>query len=58
MKDPKWVVKAALLLAAVAGFALAGSAAVNGDSDLQQQVQNKLKNKEFQQVTVWPNAAS
>lgn len=52
MKDPKFVVKAALLLAAVAGFALTGAAAVGGDSELQQSVQSKLRNKEFQQVTV------
>src|ERR1700760_313051 len=52
MKDPKFVVKAAFLLAAVAGFALTGAAAVGGDSELQQSVQSKLRNKEFQQVTV------
>jgi osmotically-inducible protein OsmY len=57
MKDPKLVVKAALLLAAVAGFALTSSAAAAGDSDLQESVQSKLKNKEFQQVTVSSNNA-
>jgi hyperosmotically inducible protein len=52
MKDPKNIVKAALLLAAVAGFALTSSASVASDGAVQQSIQNKLKNKEFQQVSV------
>ena len=55
MKDPKLVVKAALFLAAVAGFALTSSASVTSDTNLQQSVQSKLKNKEFQQVVVAAN---
>jgi hyperosmotically inducible protein len=55
MKDPKSILKAALLLAAVAGFALTSSATESGDSAIQQSVQSKLKNKEFQQVRVSSN---
>src|ERR1035437_1225741 len=52
MKDAKMLWKAALLLAAVAGFALTGSASVTGDAGLRQSIQSKLKNKEFKQVAV------
>lgn len=47
--------QAALFLATVAGFALMGSASVTSDTALQQEVQSKLKNKEFQQVIVKSN---
>jgi osmotically-inducible protein OsmY len=50
--DMKNILKSAVLLTAVAGFALAGSAAVTSDSALQQEIQSKLKNKEFKQVAV------
>ena len=52
MKDKKFVLKAALLVTAMAGFALTGSASVTSDSTLQQDIQGKLKNKEFKQVSV------
>lgn len=55
MKDTKFLAKTALLMAAVAGFALTGSASVTSDSGLQQSIQSKLKNKEFQQVSVQSN---
>ena len=45
----------AALLLAMAGFAVAGSASVTSDAALQQKVQGKLKNKEFQQVIVKSN---
>lgn len=48
----KNILKSAVLLTAVAGFALAGSASVTSDSTLQQEIQNKLKNKQFKQVAV------
>jgi hyperosmotically inducible periplasmic protein len=48
----KGMKQAALLMAVVAGFAVTGSASVTSDSTLQQDVQSKLKSKEFQQVTV------
>jgi len=48
----KGMKQAALLLAAVAGFAITASAS---HSSVQQDVQSKLKNKEFQQVTVKSN---
>lgn len=46
---------ASLMLAAVAGFAITGSASVTSDSSLQESVQSKLKNKEFKQVAVESN---
>jgi hyperosmotically inducible periplasmic protein len=55
MKDTRILVKGALLLAALAGFALTGSASVGADSTLQENVQNKLKNKEFKAVVVESN---
>lgn len=55
MKDFKTLVKSALLLVSVAGFAVAGSASATSDSTLQQQVQSKLNGKQFQQVSVRSN---
>ncbi len=55
MAFSKNIRQAALLLAAVAGFAIAGSASVTADSSLQQSVESKLKNKEFKQVAVESN---
>ena len=48
----KGMKQAALLVAAVAGFAIT---ALASDATLQQDVQSKLKSKEFQQVTVKSN---
>jgi osmotically-inducible protein OsmY len=44
--------RGAALLAAVAGLAIGASASVTSDNALQQSVEGKLKNKQFQQVTV------
>lgn len=55
MKTPNIWVRAALLLAAVAGFALTSSASVTSDTTLQQSLQSKLKSKEFKQVSVESN---
>jgi hyperosmotically inducible periplasmic protein len=52
MKGSKYLLKSALLLTAVAGFAISGSASVTSDTALQQSIQSKLKNKEFKQVSV------
>ena len=52
MKGLKFTAQAALLLAAVAGFAITSSASVTSDSTLQQSIQSKLKNKQFEQVAV------
>jgi hyperosmotically inducible protein len=51
MKGKK-IAQLATLFAAVAGFALTSAASVTADSALQQEIQSKLKNKQFSQVTV------
>jgi osmotically-inducible protein OsmY len=45
----------ATLLTVTAGFAFTASASVASDSALQEQIQSKLKNKQFSQVTVASN---
>ncbi|HEY3927267.1 MAG TPA: BON domain-containing protein [Candidatus Koribacter sp.] len=57
MRKSGFLGNAALLAAAFAGFALSASAsaASSSDAELQQQIQGKLKNKEFAQVTVKSN---
>lgn len=57
MKNGSFGPKAALLFAAVAGLAISASASVTSDATLQQEIQGKLKNKQFQQVTVKSNNA-
>jgi osmotically-inducible protein OsmY len=52
MEGLKFPARAAVLLAAVAGFAMTVSASVTSDSSLQQSIESKLKNKQFQQVAV------
>ena len=54
MKNGKFGSKAALFLA-IASMAVSASASVTSDATLQQEVQSKLKSKEFQQVTVKSN---
>ena len=54
MKGKK-LAQLATLFAAVAGFAFTASASVTSDTALQQEIQSKLKNKQFSQVTVASN---